>query len=115
MEAQPDLTQLSDAELKDMIRRLTDEEREVSRRRRVLHGRIDMLKTELVSRLKGRDEGELSVVDVATLATCIWVPRRAQSPSVQSTISLPTAAARLPTFTESTTLSFTPQNGQTRW
>jgi hypothetical protein len=68
MEAQPDLTQLSDAELKDMIRRLTDEEREVSRRRRVLHGRIDMLKTELVSRLKGRDEGELSVVDVDALS-----------------------------------------------
>jgi hypothetical protein len=68
MEAQPDLTQLSDAELKDMIRRLTDEEREVSRRRRMLHGRIDMLKTELVSRLKGRDEGELSVVDVDALS-----------------------------------------------
>lgn len=68
MEAQPDLTQLSDAELKDMIRRLTDEEREVSRRRRVLHGRIDMLKTELVSRLKGRDEGELSVVDLDALS-----------------------------------------------
>lgn len=68
MEAQPDLTQLSDAELKDMIRRLTDEEREVSRRRRVLHGRIDMLKTELVSRLSGRDEGELSVVDVDALS-----------------------------------------------
>ncbi|MFP5452008.1 MAG: hypothetical protein ACLGG9_09710 [Thermoleophilia bacterium] len=68
MEAQPDLTQLSDAELKDLIRRLTDEEREVSRRRRVLHGRIDMLKTELVSRLKGRDEGELSVVDLDALS-----------------------------------------------
>jgi hypothetical protein len=68
MEAQPDLTQLSDAELKDMIRRLTEEEREVSRRRRVLHGRIDMLKTELVTRLKGRDEGELSVVDVDALS-----------------------------------------------
>jgi hypothetical protein len=68
MEAQPDLTQLSDAELKDMIRRLTDEEREVSRRRRMLHGRIDMLKTELVGRLKGRDEGELSVVDVDALS-----------------------------------------------
>jgi hypothetical protein len=68
MEAQPDLTQLSDAELKDMIMRLTDEEREVSRRRRMLHGRIDMLKTELVSRLKGRDEGELSVVDVDALS-----------------------------------------------
>ncbi len=62
------MTQLYDAELKDVIRRLTDEEREVSRRRRMLHGRIDLLKTELVSRLKGRDDGELSVVDVDALS-----------------------------------------------
>jgi len=68
MEAQPDLAQLSDAELKDLIRRLTEEEREISRRRRVLHGRIDLLKTELVRRLQGRDEGELSVVDVDALS-----------------------------------------------
>lgn len=68
MDAQPDLTQLSDGELKDLIKRLTEQEREVSRQRRMLHGRIDMLKTELVSRLKGRDEGELSVVDVDALS-----------------------------------------------
>lgn len=68
MDAQPDLTQLSDVELKDLIKRLTEQEREVSRQRRMLHGRIDMLKTELVSRLKGRDQGELSVVDVDALS-----------------------------------------------
>lgn len=68
MDAQPDLTTLSDAELKDLIRRLAEQEREVSRQRRVLHGRIDMLKTELVQRLRGRDEGELSVVDVDALS-----------------------------------------------
>jgi hypothetical protein len=68
MDAQPELSALSDAELKDLIRRLADQEREVSRQRRVLHGRIDLLKTELVSRLKGRDEGELSVVDVDALS-----------------------------------------------
>lgn len=68
MEAQPELSQLSDAELKDLIKRLTEEERDVSRQRRMLHGRIDLLKTELVSRLKGRDEGELSVVDVDALS-----------------------------------------------
>lgn len=65
---QPDLTKLSDAELKDLIRQLTDEEREVSKRRRVLHGRIELLKSELVGRLKGRDEGALSVVDVDALS-----------------------------------------------
>lgn len=68
MDAQPDLTQLSDGELKDLIKRLTEQEREVSRQRRMLHGRIDLLKTELVSRLKGRDDGELSVVDVDALS-----------------------------------------------
>jgi hypothetical protein len=68
MDAQPEFSTLSDAELKDLIRRLAEEEREVSRRRRVLHGRIDLLKTELVNRLKGQNEGELSVVDVDALS-----------------------------------------------
>jgi hypothetical protein len=68
MDATPDLSQLSDAELKEMIRQLTAEEREVSMRRRLLHGRIELMKSELVSRLKGRDEGELSVVDVDALS-----------------------------------------------
>jgi hypothetical protein len=68
MDAQPDLSRLTDAELKDMIRQLTEEEREVSMQRRLLHGRIDLLRSELVSRLKGRDEGELSVVDVDALS-----------------------------------------------
>ena len=68
MDAQPDLTQLSDEELKSLIRQLTEDEREVSMQRRVLHGRIEMLKSELVGRLKGRDEGALSVVDVDALS-----------------------------------------------
>jgi len=68
MDAQPDLTTLSDDELKSLIRQLTDEERSVSMQRRVLHGRIEMLKSELVGRLKGRDEGTLSVVDVDALS-----------------------------------------------
>ena len=68
MEAQPDLAQLTDAELKDKIRHLVEEEREVSMHRRLLHGRIELLKSEMVSRLKGRDEGELSVVDVEALS-----------------------------------------------
>jgi hypothetical protein len=68
MDAQPDLTQLSDEELKSLIRQLSEEERAVSMQRRVLHGRIEMLKSELVGRLKGRDEGALSVVDVDALS-----------------------------------------------
>ncbi len=68
MDAHPDLSTLSDAELKDLIRNLSDEEREVSMQRRLLHGRIELLKSELVGRLKGRDEGELSVVDLDALS-----------------------------------------------
>lgn len=68
MDAHPDLSTLTDAQLKDLIRSLTDEEREVSKQRRLLHGRIELLKAELVGRLRGRDEGELSVVDLDALS-----------------------------------------------
>jgi hypothetical protein len=40
----PDTASMSDEELKETIDRLTDEEREVSYRRRVLHGQIDILR-----------------------------------------------------------------------
>ncbi len=68
LEPLPDLAALPDAELKQLIEDLTQAEREVSMQRRVLHGRIDMLRQELVRRLSAKDEGELSVVDVDVLA-----------------------------------------------
>jgi hypothetical protein len=52
----PDIGSMSDEELKALIAELTDEEREVSYRRRTLHGKIDILRAELVSRLKGKRE-----------------------------------------------------------
>ena len=52
----PDIGSMSDEELKDLISELTDEEREVSYRRRVLHGKIDILRAELVNRLKAKRE-----------------------------------------------------------
>ena len=59
MDTFPDLGALSDQELKELIERLTSEEREVSYRRRLLHGKIDILRAELVNRLrKRREEGE---------------------------------------------------------
>lgn len=55
----PDIGSMSDEELKALIEELTEEEREVSYRRRVLHGRIDILRAELVNRLKvKREAGE---------------------------------------------------------
>ena len=47
MDTFPDLGSLSDQELKDLIQRLTGEEQEVSYRRRILHGKIDILRAEL--------------------------------------------------------------------
>ncbi len=61
---------MNDEELKDMIAQLTDQERDVSYRRRVLHGQIDILRAELVNRLKSKREGGqhlLSGADVQQL------------------------------------------------
>jgi hypothetical protein len=52
VEPLPDLGSLSDDELKHLIDDLEVEEREVSYRRRLLHGKIDILRAELVARLQ---------------------------------------------------------------
>ena len=58
----PDISSMSDKELKELIDQLTDEEREVSYRRRLLHGKIDILRAELVNRLKAkREAGEAMI------------------------------------------------------
>jgi hypothetical protein len=55
----PDIGSMSDQELKDLIATLAEEERGVSYRRRILHGRIDILRAELVNRLRTkREEGD---------------------------------------------------------
>jgi RsiG-like len=71
MEALPDLDSLSDQGLRDLIRDLMDEEREVSYRRRILHGKIDILRAELQARLKkdvGEGKSPLHDIDVDRLA-----------------------------------------------
>ena len=62
MDTFPDLGSLSDQELKDLIQQLTDEEQEVSYRRRILHGKIDILRAELVNRLRKKHEGGEEVI-----------------------------------------------------
>lgn len=72
MEAFPDLASLSDDDLKQLIDDLTQEEHEVSYRRRILHGKIDLLRAELQARL--RETGGKSVleqVDVDRLAAIL--------------------------------------------
>jgi hypothetical protein len=71
LEPLPDLATLSDIELKELIDDLQREEHEVSYRRRLLHGKIDILRAELVARLQkqvGAGESPLSEVDVRKLS-----------------------------------------------
>lgn len=69
MEPLPDLSSLTDDDLRAMIRDLEAEEDEVSFRRRVLHGRIDILRAELVARLREQvSAGEAKLADVERLS-----------------------------------------------
>jgi len=61
----PDLGALSDQELKDLIGSYTEEEQEVSYRRRILHGKIDILRAELVNRLRKKHEAGESAISGA--------------------------------------------------
>jgi hypothetical protein len=68
VEPLPDLSTLTDDDLRSMIRDLESEEDEVSFRRRVLHGRIDILRAELVARLREQvSAGEAKLADVERL------------------------------------------------
>jgi hypothetical protein len=68
MEPLPDLANLADEDLKKLIDELTTEEQEVSYRRRLLHGKIDILRAELVARLqKTQGRSVLESVDVESL------------------------------------------------
>ena len=71
MEPFPDLQTLSDDDLKQLIDELTKEEQEVSYRRRILHGRIDLLRAELQARLREKPESILDEVDVDHLAAIL--------------------------------------------
>ena len=68
MEALPDLAGLADADLKALIKQLEEEENEISYRRRLLHGKLDILRAELVARLQKKGEGELGQVDLDRLS-----------------------------------------------
>ena len=61
MDPLPDFGSLSDDQLKEMISELERQERDVSYQRRILHGKIDILRAELVARLQS--SGGRSVLD----------------------------------------------------
>ena len=90
MDTFPDLGALSDQELKSLIDDLTQQEQEVSYERRILHGKIDILRAELVNRLrKKREQGEavISGADVQQLTDILAgkaVPEGATEPDPPS-------------------------------
>ena len=68
MDMFPDFKNLSDADLKHMIEDAVHEEEEISYRRRLLHGKIDILRAELVDRIKRRQGvAESQTSDAATV------------------------------------------------
>jgi hypothetical protein len=82
----PDVSSMSDKELRELIDQLTDEEREVSYRRRLLHGKIDILRAELVNRLRAkREAGDMLITgeDVQQL-TDILAGRVSQGPEEEA-------------------------------
>jgi hypothetical protein len=67
VEPLPDLGSLSDNDLKALIERLEAEENDVSYRRRLLQGRIDILRAERTARIKGKGMADVDVdVDLLT-------------------------------------------------
>jgi hypothetical protein len=68
----PDLGSLSDADLKSLIDDLEAQEHEVSYERRLLHGKIDILRAELVARLQqSGGRSVLEQVDVDRLTAIL--------------------------------------------
>ena len=60
---------MTDDDLRAMIRTLEKEEDEISLQRRVLHGRIDILRAELVARLREQvSAGEAQLADTKRLS-----------------------------------------------
>jgi CO dehydrogenase/acetyl-CoA synthase alpha subunit len=68
VEALPDLNTLADDDLDKLIDELERRESEVSYERRLLQGKIDILRAERVARKRGQSEEELGHVDVDRLS-----------------------------------------------
>ena len=85
MDVLPDFKDLDDAGLKRLIEDLVREEEEISYRRRLLHGKIDILRAELVDRIKRRHGGsEETSSDVDTIKRLTEIlAHRGPPPSLQ--------------------------------
>jgi hypothetical protein len=72
-EALLDLEHKTNEELRELLKELQEEEDKISYRRRVLHGRIDILRAELVRRLKGTHEAGEDVISGADIEKLIEI------------------------------------------
>ena len=70
----PDLGTLSDDDLKALIDKLTQEENDVSFRRRLLQGRIDILRAERTARLKGKGVTDVDVEKLTDILSSRSLP-----------------------------------------
>ena len=76
-----DLVSRSDDDLRALVAELEAEEREISRQRRILQGKLDILRAELVMLLQRRhNEGE-SVISAAFIHGRCWKPTRSDGTS----------------------------------
>lgn len=74
-----DLAHKSNDEIRELLNELHVEEQRISYRRRVLHGKIDILRAELVRRLKDQREAGQDVISgadvdrlITILASDLW-------------------------------------------
>ena len=105
METLPDLLSLSDDELSALLAQLEDGEDAISRRRRVLHGRIDILRAERTERLKAQVAAGSFEAHAATLARAAALRGHGRRCPPRPTSS------RCPTSPSSTTTRSGPRSG----
>ncbi len=77
----------SDVDLKTLARQLSDEEREISKRRRLLHGEIDIVRAEMVRRLRekhGSGQGIFRDGDISALTAILSGRRAAEAQGLSS-------------------------------
>jgi hypothetical protein len=84
LETFPDLGAMTDQELRGLIDELTERERRISYERRLLHGKIDILRAELVNRLRSKaEQGEavISGADIEQLSAILADRATGKGPS----------------------------------
>jgi len=91
----------SDAEIKALAQQLSDEEREISKHRRLLHGEIDIVRAEMVRRLRdkhGSGQGIFQDGDISALTAILTGGPAAEA---QATVGSSAEAAPEPEVTPS--------------